>query len=261
VGKTSYLAMAVQALLDGGNRDLPVRASFESRSDELEHSERLGALSAGCRLPATQRGIPDALVLRLQRDPRQDERLYLYDASGEEYIGLERESGAEMTFFQDVSGILLMVDPLGLARSHLPVSEGVSEDDPSGASLIPLRLVVGTLCRNVRRFLRYGYGGLTEIPLAVVITKADCPEVAGRIGAGANRPQDADHDACRRALIEWGAGDQVVAIERDFAAVRYFSCSALGRTPDHTGKPFVAWNVLPPLLWLLELQLSQRRVW
>ena len=251
VGKTSYLTMAVQTLLDAGDGER-VRWRFESRRDEFEHGERLAALSMGQRLAATQRGIPDALVLRLQRDGCRDERLYLYDASGEEYIGLEREAGAEMTFFQDVSGILLMVDPLELARPRLDASDRVPEDDPCGVSQIPLRVVVGTLCRNVRRFLRYGYGGLTEIPLAVVVTKADCPEVAGRIGPEVvGRDGSSEHEACRRALVEWGVGDQIVALERDFPTLRYFSCSALGRTPDGSGIPFAPRAVLPPLLWVL----------
>jgi hypothetical protein len=193
----------------------------------------------------------------LHHDGHQDERLYLYDASGEEYIGLEREAGAEMTFFQDVSGILLMVDPLALVRPRFGAG---SDNDPSGVSQIPLRVVVGSLCRNVRRFLRYGYGGLTEIPLAIVVTKADCPEVVGRIGADAiRRDGSTEHEACRQALVEWGAGDQVVTLERDFRTIRYFCSSALGRTPDDSRTPFVARGVLPPLIWMLTTKPALRR--
>ena len=250
VGKTCYLTMAVQSFLDGCVDGRPLRAAFESPDDERGHNDRFGALSGGTPLAPTQLGIPEAVVLRLHGRGTEDSRLYMYDAAGEEYTLVERGPGEEMAFFLDLSGVLLLVDPLGMLL-HARAAAGFAP--PENVSLVPLRMVVASLCRNVRRFLARGYGGASRVPLAVVLNKADCPEVAGRIGAEAIcRSALSEHDVCRQAMVDWGAENQVFALERDFHPVRYFSCSALGRAPDGSGKPFVPHRVLPPLLWLLE---------
>jgi hypothetical protein len=210
-------------------------------------------LAAGRRLAATQLGIPEAVVLRLHLGGVEDSRLYLYDAAGEEYTYVERGPGEEMAFFLDLDGVLLLVDALGLAWRARAISSSGGEGDSRGISSIPLRIVTSSLCRNVRRFRRYRYSRATQVPLAVVLTKADCPEVAGRIGVAAiSRVGRSEHDVCRQAMVDWGAENEVVALESDFPRIRYYSCSSLGRPPDESGQPFVADRVLPPLFWLLD---------
>lgn len=247
VGKTCYLTMITERLCSGNVSPSLGRVCFESPADKDEHEHRLALLKSGRLLPETQPGVPDALVLRVRRADRPDFRLYLYDAWGQEYVQMERSFG-EMCFFQDLSGILFLIDPLALR--HGPALTQL--DDGSGALAAPLDKIVAVLRRNVRRFLRYGYSGQTNIPLAVVVNKADVAGVAARLGTGAVGDPSRLHRACRNALFQWGAGPELLALEADFPRIRYFSCSALGRTPDGSHRPFEPREVLPPLIWLLD---------
>jgi len=236
---------------------------LESEYDAAEHRARAAMLAEGKKLPPTQRGVPDALVARFDEPQKHQSRLYLYDAAGEEYAGMERESAQELVFFHDLTGLILLVDPLSLPRLG---DQGRAGDgaqwEACQVSQVPLRVIVSSLSRNVRRFLRCGRSGRRDIPVAVVVNKVDFPIVSARIGAEAIRQasaaspsaagDDTEHRLCREALMEWGAENEVVALESDFSRIRYFSCSSLGRPPDESGRPFVADRVLPPLFWLLD---------
>jgi hypothetical protein len=62
----------------------------------------------------------------------------------------------------------------------------------------------------------------------------------------------ADDDARVRAWLEaQGAGNLLRAGEGTFKEIRCFSTTALGRTPDDSGRPFTPKGTLEPLLWLL----------
>jgi hypothetical protein len=245
-GKTCFLTMMVQALMDLNN------ARCERTIDRDGHDTRYGTLKQGRLPPPTQRGVPEAVVLSLADAGNAGARWYLYDASGEEYSTLERPQEEEFVFFRDLSGIVLLVDPLSLPR----VRPQLDLRDPgiwhiSHGSETPLEDVVASLCYNVRRFLKYGRSGRTYVPLAVVINKADIPEVCHRLRMTADRGQDrSEHDICRQALVDWGAGREVATLEHEFVSIRYFSCSTLGRIPDNSGRPFRSDGILDPLRWL-----------
>jgi hypothetical protein len=259
-GKTCYLTMAAEGLRDGTTGARRIRAAFESKSHETDHLDKLDVLRKGGLPEPTRVGVPDAVVLRLRGQGSKESRLYFYDAAGEEYTRLNRGPKEEFEFFEDLTGVVLLIDPLclPLVRSQL-----ADEVESLRGSETPLEHVIASLRRNVNRFLRYGRSGRSEIPVAAVLSKADAPVIGDRVGtvavqraAGAARPSTADaggieHQMCRQALLDWGAENEVAALEDDFPRVRYFSCSSLGRTPDDTGRPFVPDRVLPPLLWLL----------
>jgi hypothetical protein len=262
-GKTCFMTMAVESLVHAPHGRKGLKVSLESEYDAAEHRTRAAMLAEGKKLPPTQRGIPDALVARFDEVQKHSSRLYLYDAAGEEYTGMERESAQELVFFHDLTGLILLVDPLSLPKL---ADQGRAADgaqwEACQVSQVPLRVIVSSLSRNVRKFLQCGRSGRRDIPVAVVVNKADFPIVSARIGAEAiGRASEAsspaagdgvEHRLCRQALMEWGAENEVVSLESDFPRIRYFSCSSLGRAPDESGRPFVADRVLPPLFWLLD---------
>ena len=129
-----------------------------------------------------------------------------------------------------------------------------------GVSTAALEDVVASLRRNVRRFLWCGRSGRKDVPVAVVVNKADVPVVSERLGprtakralGDGNRPyREIPQETARDALEYWGAGSELAALESSFSRIAYFSCSSLGRTPDTSRRPFVAEGVVAPLLWLL----------
>jgi hypothetical protein len=251
-GKTCFMTMVTQGLID--------RAKCRIEADGARHGSRYNTLRQGRLLPPTQRGVPEAIVLHLH--VKNGSRLYLYDAAGEEYSRVERSSKEEFVFFQDLTGLILLIDPVGLPglREDIGGQHGISWES-SKASETPLEDVVASLRRNVRRFLKHGRSGRTRIPLAVVINKADIPEVSRRVGIDAIRQASAkttEHDLCRKALQDWGAMREVESLDAEFAIIRYFSCSTLGRVPDDSGRPFVPDRVLQSLAWLMSSSSAER---
>lgn len=86
-------------------------------------------------------------------------------------------------------------------------------------------------------------GNCLDVPLAVVVAKDDA--------AGIDR--EIDTVGVRDWLIRHGEGNLVQSAEHDFGAVRFFTCSALGRAPSATAtEPFVSRGVPEPFQWLAE---------
>jgi len=267
VGKTTYMTMVVQNLLDG-QVSSGLKATFESSEDEEQQKARWRQLSKGNKLPSTQVGVPQAAVLRLRARDVGNTRLYLYDAAGEEYRKVTREADREFVFFQDLTGVILLVDPLSLpnlkSQATVEIGPQLNDFEPSAT---PLREVLASLRSNVTRFLRFGHSGRSDIPVAVVIGKADAPTINARVGPEAIRQAavergspssthpDVESELCHAALLEWGADKEITTLlEHDFRRIRYFSCSPQGRVTDGSGRPFTPDRVMPPLLWLLGIE-------
>lgn len=257
-GKTCYMTMVVQEFLRS--------ASFESTEDQTRHEDNFRFLQQGRRLRPTQVGVPQATVLRLRPTPAaggREARLYLYDAAGEECSRVERKPEEEFAFFHDLNSIILVIDPLGLPKlkDRLPQARELDWEE-AGISPTPLEDVIAGLKRNIRRFLRYSQAGRSTLPLAVVISKCDAPFVRESVGTQAIQAAGGDaheDELCRKALVAWGAEDQVLTLAQEFPTVRFFSCSPLGRVPDPGSRvPFIGERVRPPLQWLLETQAAPR---
>jgi hypothetical protein len=259
--------MAIQNLIDDsiGNQRF-MNANFELNADKINHEDKIRFLRQGNLLPPTQRGVPQAVVLRLHdNSSNKKTRLYLYDAAGEEYGLLERGLDEEFEFYEDLTGIILLVDPLAFPwRQKESDEEYRTARQDSRVSPMPFENVVASLGRYVMRFLKYGRSGRKYVPLAIVINKADIPAIQSRLGDDVIQkvvegqtqlsPCEAEHRICREALIDWGAINEIISLEHDFPCVRYFACSSLGRIPDSSGSPFMGDRVMPPLMWLLSVQ-------
>jgi hypothetical protein len=211
-GKTCYVTMLINELLNRGD------VGFENTDEGTKQAGRYSFLSMGRRLPPTERGVPEAIVLRMKGNSKDVGRLYLYDAAGELYSQVERGAKEDFLFFEDLSGIILLVDPLGLPKFRQAFSgQDGGTLEGYGASETPFEDVVASVCRNVRNFVQYNRSGRTTVPLAVVISKGDLPEVREKIGFGTRAIVGKDeHTACREALRDWGAVNEVSALQREF---------------------------------------------
>jgi hypothetical protein len=116
-------------------------------------------------------------------------------------------------------------------------------------SQTPLDNVVFSTIATLRR-IRFNGSQRNSLPLAIVITKADAKSVQEVLGD--IKHQLPTTEQCEEALIQWGAPNSLQLIRQNFKTIRFFACSALGRTPregDHS--PFKGYGIGEPLQWIL----------
>jgi len=247
-GKTTTMLMAI-AQLTGRvpNAQTEAVAEIDTPDQRAIFEREWKRLSQGMTVAPTTGSVPDAFILRLDHG-RQKSLLYLYDAPGEQYSRIDRFSRHQ--YLQHVKGLMLLVDPAGLPRF---VAEAGRPAPEVQASATPLDDVARSTVAAVEKMVERGTSKRLPVPLAVVIAKADLDAVKRRVGDPAVRPPDGA--ACRDALLTWGAGPALQNLESNFAQLRYFACSALGRIAKAgENRPFEACGVLGPLLWVLETE-------
>ncbi len=244
-GKTCYGLMLVRELLRGvGHNPGLLRAEIAEERDREEWGFDAPQLEHG-RAPAkTQTGIPRAVLLRLSHG-RRKRLLYLYDASGEEYVRID--TFARHRQIEHIDGIILLVDPLGLPGLREEFSPA---DLPAHAAAEHLEDIADATINALDRMRGNGGGGHRDVRVAVVISKADVPPVCRRLGDIAQRaPGSRD---CRQAIFDWDGGGALNMLETHVEQVRYFACSALGREAgERDGEPFESHGIIEPLTWIL----------
>lgn len=243
VGKTTFLLMSTCSLLDGVSEKL-IRAEIAVPRQREELTHGIADLEVGIPPAKTDAALIHAYQFWLRRASREAS-LYYYDAPGEEFSSIERYGRHENV--KHLDGLILLVDPFSLeGLSH----EAIREGQELGASTTPVDDVVAAMTGTLHRM--QGDRGKSSIPLAVVITKADARPVQEILGDITRQLPTSTQ--CQQALIQWGAGNSLRVLQQNFKTIRYFACSALGRTP-RTGdqRPFQAYGVMEPLLWILKV--------
>lgn len=192
------------------------------------------------------------------------------DCAGEEFI----ESNALQEFHRYIchsAGIMLLIDPSTMPglRERLPQGAvgGQGNDHPFDADQIISRLIgLFERVENAR------VGARIDIPLAIVITKADLlRDMAGPAAAMFREPEPLHNggfnclgvqrheEMLRQLLADCGQSGMLSSVEAKFRKVGLFAASALGHQPivdsNGSGEQRVGsiqpWRVLDPLVWLL----------
>jgi hypothetical protein len=247
-GKTSLMAATLVELswrAERGEHELAfVNANGERISRAWRDSFRRGSL-----LAKTPENAPNAFTVKLKDTQGRQTLLNLYDAAGELYQGIDELHGH--AYYSYLHGVLFIIDPFSLPSMRVgegsPLTAHAQAQAIKASSEHPER-IYGRMVSTLRGFS--GATGPLAVPLAVVLTKSDAlapefPSTNGPLG-------HVDSDAARRWLVEHGEGNLVRTIEAEFAAVRYFAVSALGRAPvSDQSAPFVPNGALAPLAWLL----------
>jgi hypothetical protein len=259
-GKSVFMVQAVNQLMEH-LRTLPratVRVDSAHQSHEFERA--LTQLSSGQVLAKTAGDVTQALGLVISIPKQIRCLLHLYDPPGEVFTTMQ-ELGRKQAV-QHLSGIVLLVDPFSfpaLSRITGHLGPGLKPSES------PFAQVVSVLTHGVNDMLGLGPQDKCQIPLAVVLSKADALpvdnlpflKVLSSSCGGDTYAHSSDH--CRSAFVKLGEENQntIRLLEQKFARVGYFSCSALGRIPDPRNKlPFKATGVMQPILWLLGLDKS-----
>jgi hypothetical protein len=246
VGKTNFLLMSTRRLLNGkvcrtGNNSIKAELIVPAQKQELTLG--IENLENGIPPGKTQRTHKMAYLLRMNRQSRKS-LLYYYDAAGEEYSSINRDGRHEN--IKHLDGLILLVDPFSLEGLNNRVRE---EDTGLRASETPWGDVVSSTIATLRR-IPAGKNRRKSIPLAVVITKTDVQSVQEMLGDIKKRLPGSEQ--CEKALVRWGARNSVELLRQHFDTLRFFACSALGRSPgSDNGKPFRDYGIMEPLQWIL----------
>ncbi len=242
VGKTVFLVVSTQKLLKGVSKN-SIQAEIPVPHQKAELEQGIENLSIGIAPAKTDASLIQAYQLLLHRDSRET-WLYYYDAPGEEFSSIDRYGRHENV--KHLNGLLLLVDPFSLDGLEHEIGKETGE---LRASPVPWEEVVAATIGTLQQMREYRKR-LAAFPLAVVITKADTKAVKKELGDITYAFPTSS--ACEHTLIKWGAGNAVRLLRQHFTHIRYFACSALGRSPQPgDSRPFQGHGVLEPLLWIL----------
>ena len=256
-GKTIFLRQATRQLRKHLSTLPSARVHIDSEEQEHALTQDLMQLDQGQVIAKTAGNIMQAfgLAVRIPKK-RVNSLLYLYDAPGEHFLTMERFGQKQV--LRHLAGIILLVDPFSLPGLSDHAHRLAASLQPSE---IPFYNIVSVLINGVNQMLVRRPVDKCDVPLAVVISKADAlpwKDLPFLANLGPDHPIDLDNSLystrCREALEKLGEGRSIRALEQKFSNMQYFACSALGRMPNGKNTaPFQPLGVAEPFLWLLRI--------
>jgi hypothetical protein len=185
--------------------------------------------------------------------------LHIYDIAGEVFTD-NRENEVQQQY--DYShGIVLIIDPLSITDFANNVWDRLSSIDRASASDADLLFIMDSFLQKLQQATGLSDVQASGVPLAVVISKADCaglPEMIGdkAVNALASdqaysgwKQTDIMDDLCRKFLRDNGMAAFELAIKHKFKKNRFFSCSAIGH--ERGLGAYKPWGVLRVMQWLI----------
>lgn len=238
-GKTTFLTAYWHLYIEKlrGNTELEYECFPQESFDELENQFRSGLSLATSEKNANMYSV---IHRRTGSVPYQ---MTIYDVAGEAFEDMTGDIQQQQLRYCE--GLIFVVDPTATAE----------------ANSIPITGFVGEFkkLRGVRA------SKLSEIPVAVVISKADLfkkeiglPKIKSIYNAELHRqnqeaPQSFDtirDGICRSFLQEHGYGAVLDAIDSEFINLQFFSASAIGHKASQ-GDSYNPWGVLEPVDWIM----------
>ncbi|MGB8346468.1 MAG: hypothetical protein WCD86_16405 [Ktedonobacteraceae bacterium] len=266
-GKTTYIISAVNAFIQRYQKaPYHYAISFIDPGSQQLFEKNVHQLAAGRMLAKTPDIAPQAYMLKITKpETRIPKLLFIYDAAGEVF-STDSNMSAQL-YYKYIHGIIFIIDPCALPayrRMHQDEIEQVR------SSLAPSELDVDLVYQHLLRIIETYHGVHStkphSLPIAVVVTKVDALGLEKEIGSLAvsdmlsteqtlfsSSQNGTIHFLVRAFLRKYGLNNLTDELEWRFSSVRYFSCSAFGRSPDTSiSGGFAPVRVLDPLAWLLE---------
>lgn len=185
----------------------------------------------------------------------------IYDIAGEMFDGATADSVIQQQQFQYCDGLLFLLDPFSSGRLR---EERVSSGgDMSDFSSMPAEDVTSNFINYLIRTGHAKPNARCDIPIAVMIAKADIREVRRVIGPAKIHSlmhkddgqflnyDEARDTLCREFLMDIGLASAVNELEAQFTNLHYYPISAMGHSPD--GSPYEPWGIMEAVEWLLPL--------
>lgn len=164
--------------------------------------------------------------------------------------------------FGYTDGIIMIIDPLSVVSfrekciSRGEVSRNIRYSEEGCES------VIVDFINKFSEIVGRSAGRMSDIPVAVLISKSDIKSVKGKIGLPSIRAQYrmspesygndwlvARDEICRSFLCDIGLVNVVNNIEGVFTEVNYFPVSAIGHAPE-SGIAFEPFGVIEPVAWI-----------
>jgi hypothetical protein len=229
-GKTRFLHASLNSFMaEAELASVPIVFPDPAVGAEVQRGREL--IKAGQNTSKTSPGGV-AITLRL-RAGRESDLIHMFDAAGEDYS--EAQKYGNLRFLDDSQGLVYVLDPfsiqairdqLGSQQRDALAAAQAAQNDPD--------LAYGEVISR----LRDGGVPVSAQRLAVVVSKADLVR-----GSGIDLPSESA--AIADWLVKLGLQNLVLAMGREFAAVRYFAVASQDVAAALPGDPGL------PLRWLL----------
>lgn len=265
-GKTVYLSSFYHQFFDkvhqSGKLTAEIDEAFQPYFDELERWYQ------GDDCPATAQLSSQMYPVLINTPSGVSRQFNIYDIAGEMFDGYTAEQQILQKHFTYCDGMLFMIDPFSSGKLRDALYN--SGADMSTFSRMPADDVATNFINYLISVGRIRTGKRCEVPISVIITKADIREVKREIGPAkiaavmrTNQDMFANYDQardalCRQFLIDIGMSATVDNLELSFSNLHYFPVSSMGHNQD--GSEYEPWGVTEPIEWILPLadpQLSE----
>lgn len=254
-GKTAFIAAFQHLYRNMANTQYSGKI-IVSPSDDFE------LLESYYREGRTEKSSTDtvhAYYILHQGSGHSDQGIILYDVPDEIILSEQYERNPLNFGYSD--GVVIIIDPLSVrsvrkeCESSLGTAyiNGYSDDSSEDIIIHFINKYSEVAGRKARK--------MSDIPVAVVIAKADIPIIKQKIGTvkikaqyKSNQSQFTNYDEardnmCRSYLVDIGLANSLNNLESVFSHVSFFPISAIGHAEAEMA-PFDAWGVIEPIDWI-----------
>lgn len=253
VGK-SYFLTALSDVLQtsiGPAHGVGVSIPDEAQAEQLRINKE--QLESGGRLMKTSDADTSVGAINLQlvgKRGRVPQLWYVYDAAGEHYGSSDRT--LQQNYFEYVRGIFFLIDPFSLDEVASQYKDQLADAKAISPSTEPPEHILNRAFDALRLYA----GNKDQLPVAIILTKADAFDLDEQVGEAAARRLMARFPAIRTQadaidilvqhyLAEHGGTNIMMQLRNHFANVRFFSMAVV---EDGQYKPQ---RVDEPLQWML----------
>lgn len=258
-GKTVYLSAFfheyLQKLSTNRNLELTIADQYRPYFDELEE------WYSGVDCPATTQLNSQMYPVIIDSSLGVKRQFSIYDIAGEMFDGFTADSEVQQQQFHYCDGLLFLIDPF--SSGDLRMNKINAGEDVSDFSDMAVEDVATNFINYLIRTGHAKANSRCNIPIAILIAKADIKEVKRAIGPAKinsifrNKAEqygtyeNARDSICRQFLMDIGLAATVDNLETQFSNLHYFPVSAMGHTPD--GTPYEPWGIMDAIEWMLPL--------
>ncbi len=199
-----------------------------------------------------------------------DRLIQIYDVAGESFV--DNTENEEQLQYNYCHGIIFMLDPLSIPVVRNYLDNTVSEIDKSSVGTLDPDIVLDAFMNKLRQVTGRSANDVFNMPIAVVISKADIRTLNNFIGEDVVSDYMTEHDMdmkmysvaedkiIRQFLMSNGLASFVSNVDMKFKNNRYFKCSAIGHTRE-SGR-YNPKGVLEPMEWIFQVADSgMKSVW